>query len=463
MSKINRPNNRESPYIENQFVVTVIDEARAIGLFMRHQWYYALAVILAIAVLIFYFEPLPPSHIRLSKGQPNSSLEVEAKYFKQALEENGIKTELIESKGTLDSLKLLEDKKVDIALSQSGLPIKRSSDIVSLGSLGYQALWFFYVGPQFQGDDISRSFENKKIYINRPGSGTNFMVEKLLKIYQKQRTITFQKIDDLSPQQAVEALKIGKIDGMFLLAGYDSLNVQSLLADPKVQILNFPVAQALSLEIKGVDIVTLPKGVFSLSPPRPTQDIKMVAVATTLFAKKNLHPEIQYLLLESAKERYYQDQNVFDRPGGFPEFTERGVPRSQIAEKFYERGPPLLASNLPHWLASFIEYAWFSLLALFAIVYPLMQFRPSYRKYIYTLYTERLYTKIFDLTSDVEAADSLDEINECIRKTDALYKKVLDLWVPKGCKDAYGSLINAMAILIAQGKERQQILLTPKN
>ena len=134
MSKINRPNNRESPYIENQFVVTVIDEARAIWLFMRHQWYYALAVILAIAVLIFYFEPLPPSHIRLSKGQPNSSLEVEAKYFKQALEENGIKTELIESKGTLDSLKLLEDKKVDIALSQSGLPIKRSSDIVSLGS-----------------------------------------------------------------------------------------------------------------------------------------------------------------------------------------------------------------------------------------------------------------------------------------------------------------------------------------
>ncbi|WP_162786153.1 hypothetical protein [Polynucleobacter necessarius] len=49
---------------------------------------------------------------------------------------------------------------------------------------------------------------------------------------------------------------------------------------------------------------------------------------------------------------------VFDYPaGGFPVFTEKGVPRSDVAVKFYEKGPPSLKQELSHWLASFLDVA----------------------------------------------------------------------------------------------------------
>jgi TRAP-type uncharacterized transport system substrate-binding protein len=453
-----RPNHKDNPYVENTFLLTVLDELRAMLLFIRHQWYYLILILIGIGLVIYYLQPLPPDHIRISKGQSNSSLEVDALNFKKVLEEHGIEAELIESKGTLDSLRLLEEKKVDVALTQSGVPIKKHEHIVSLGTLNYQAFWFFYTGPEVVGDDIFSRFENKRIYVNKVGSGTRFMTDTLFNISDKLRALPIQRVEDLSPKQAVKALKTNQIDGMFLLAGYDSLNIQELLGDPKVHILNFPIAEALAYKIKGVDVVKLPKGIYALSPPRPSQDIKMIAASTTLLARSNLHPEIQYLLLEASKDLYDHTETVFDRPGGFPAFTEKGVKRSKIAEKFYDKGPPLLSNEMPYWLASFLDNAWFSLIAIAAILYPLMQFRPNYRKNIYDLYSERIYNELFDLTAEVEATTTSAELHACLHKVDTLNTKIANLWVPRGSKDSYANLLNAMAVLHALMKQRESDL-----
>ncbi|WP_114636596.1 hypothetical protein [Polynucleobacter necessarius] len=107
------------------------------------------------------------------------------------------------------------------------------------------------------------------------------MADNLLKISGHLEYPPFTMVDTLSPKESVEALKINKIDGMFLIAGYDSLNVKALLADPRVNVLSFPISEALNLQLKSVDIVTLPMGAYSLSPLEPKQDTKMIAVATT--------------------------------------------------------------------------------------------------------------------------------------------------------------------------------------
>jgi TRAP-type uncharacterized transport system substrate-binding protein len=231
--------HHDYPDVEGYFLQSAKDEVHALGLFFRYQWYVAIAVVIGIFLLLQFLKPLPPSEIRISRGQPNSSLEVEALNFQKALEKEGIKVELVPSKGTLDSLELLREKKVDVALTQSGLPIADTEGLVSLGSLGYQAFWYFYTGPEFTSPNVFQLFKDKRISVNQTGSGTRFMVDSLLKISGHLENPPFTMVDTLSPKESVEALKANKIDGMFLIAGYDSLNVKALLADPRVNAVSY--------------------------------------------------------------------------------------------------------------------------------------------------------------------------------------------------------------------------------
>jgi hypothetical protein len=184
----------------------------------------------------------------------------------------------------------------------------------------------------------------------------------------------------------------------------------------------------------------------------------MIAAATTLLVKKDLHPEIQYLLLQASKASYEANDVAFDRHGGFPAFTEKGVPHSEIADKYYEKGPPSLANRVPFWLASFLEYAWITLIALAAVIYPIMQFRPNYRAYIYEMYSDRLYNEIFDVSNKIEDATTLEQIQACFKEIDILNKKVYEVWVPMGMKDTHANMLNAMAVLSSQAKNKEQLI-----
>lgn len=452
---MNKKHHHDYPNVEGYFVQSAKDEMHALSLFFRYQWYVAILVIIGIFLILQYLKPLPPSEIRIARGQPNSSLEVEALNFQKALEKEGVKVELVPSKGTIDSLELLRQKKVDVALTQSGLPISEAEGLVSLGSVGYQAFWYFYTGPEFHDSHVFQLFKDKRISVNQPGSGTRYMVDSLLKISGHLDKPPFTMVDDLSPKAAVEALKARKIDGLFLIAGYDSLNIKALLADPQINVLSFPVAAALNLQLKGVDTVVLPMGAYSLSPLVPKQDIKMIAVSTTIIAEKTLHPDIQYLLLEASRDMNQRNEAVFDFPGGFPAFTEKGVPRSEVAEKFYEKGPPSLKQELPHWLASFLEVAWFAIVAIFAVIYPLFQMIPGYRKTIFEMHASHLYSELFDLNRECDNAKTMAEIDVCIEKVNEINDVILKTWVPKGSKESYGNLLNVLNILVNQSKEKK--------
>ena len=447
--------HNEYPNVEGYFLQSARDELHALVMFFRYQWYVVILIAIGIFLLLQFLKPLPPNEVRIARGQANSSLEIEALNFQKTLEAEGIKVDLVPSKGTLDSLDLLKQKKVDVALAQSGLPISDTEGLVSLGSVGYQAFWYFYTGPEFHGPDIFQLLKNKRIYVNQEGSGTRFMVNSFLSISNRLKNPQFTMVENLSPKAAVEAMKAKQLDGLFLIAGYDSLNVKALLADPQVNVLSFPIAEALNLQLKGVDIVTLPMGAFSLSPLVPKQDTKMVAVATTIIAEKTLHPDIQYQLLEASREMNQRNEVAFDYPGGFPAFTEKGVPRSDIAIKFYDKGPPSLKNQLPHWIASFFDIAWFALVALIAIIYPLVQLVPSYRKTVFEMHASHLYTELFDLNRECDDAKTLAEIDACVEKVNEINEVILKTWVPKGSKDSYGNLLNVLNILVNLSKEKK--------
>jgi TRAP-type uncharacterized transport system substrate-binding protein len=460
-----RPELKENPFIEDsQLWLTIKHELLALLVVIRHQWYLFVCILLGIGVLIYILKPLATDVVRISKGQSGSSLEAAALLFKDALEDNGIEVELVPTNGTIEALKQLEENKVDVAITQTGITVDKDKNIVALGSLGYQAFWYFYSGPEVTGDDLLKNLSNKKIYVGRPGTGTNYLVEKLKKVAedtgskQNGNRISFTSIDNLGFKEAIDELEKGKLDGMFILAGFDSKNIQRLLANKKIHLLNFTIADALSLAIKGVDVVTLPKASFTISPPNPPQDIKMIAVGTAVLINRDVHPEVQYLILETARQDYDMNEVVFDRPGGFPAFTDKSVKHSKIADKYYVNGPPSLVGEVPHWIASFLDNAWFSLIAIAAILYPLMQFRPDSRIRIYELYENRMYTELFDLNTDVSAAKTLDEMAHLTIRYKEIASKVENIWAPMGAKSDFANLMNMTSVVHNHIKDKIETL-----
>jgi TRAP-type uncharacterized transport system substrate-binding protein len=448
---------RGNPYVEQYLWLSIKDEFKALLLLLRYQWYMVALFLIGIVALIQHLQPIPPRTVSMAQGQPNSTLEVLGKQYQDYFANHGVTLKLVESRGAIENLDLLKQGKVDIALSQGGAPIDANTGIVTLGSVGYQPLWLFYTGPEFKGNDFFKFLEGKQVYVGVPGSGTRIMTDALLNQAGQLSNPAFKLRDDMSARESVQALKEKKIDAMFLLAGYESGNAQALLQDKDVQIMNFPIAHAIAKHMGFAEVVTLPRGALRFSPPRPTEDLQMVATTTTLLAHQDLHPAIQHLLLRATRDAQQKRADFFSRPGGFPAFIDLATPRSSVAEKYYAKGPPLLDGYLPHWLASFFDTAWFTLATIFAILYPLFRMIPGYRKVLFEIVASSVYQTIFYLEIELYKAANAAEIRVCLEKIEKLNLKIREMWVPKGAKEAYSFVVNSMEILLKRGHERAKV------
>jgi len=442
-----------NPKVESYLWGSFKDELRALKLFLRYQWYLILILVIGLSLVADRLNPLPPSKLRIATGQPNSTLEVLGKKFQVRLEKNGIDVELVPSKGAADSLEFLKAGLVDVALSQGGLDTAQNSGRLSLGSIGYQPLWLFYTGPVFLGEDISDFLRGKRIYIGVPGSGTRIMVEALLKELGLDDWPEFSSEGEINASAGVDALLSKNLDAVFLVGGFESGNIQTLLEEPQVNIMNFKVAEALTRRLTYLELVRVPRGSVSLSPPRPQEDVNMAASTTTLLIRQDLHHSIQNLILSISKEIYANESYFFDRPGGFPAFVDKQTPRSPIAEKFYSRGPPLLTGYVPYWLASYIDLAWFNLTLIF-FIYPILRLIPGYRRYVFKVFSSDLYGQIFNLEKVLVAATSEDGLRSLRERLVLLDKTIRNMWTPRGTKEAYTHLFNAHELLVRRANAR---------
>ena len=109
---------------------------------------------------------------------------------------------------------------------------------------------------------------------------------------------------------------------------------------------------------------------------------------------------------------------------------------------------------MPYWLASFIDLAWFSLLTLFLVIYPIFRMLPAYRKYIFDVLATELYFEIYHIDQDLYRAHSADALAALRPKIAAISHKVQTVWTPMGTKESYNFVVAALARLIRRVNER---------
>jgi TRAP-type uncharacterized transport system substrate-binding protein len=373
---------------------TVADEFKKGFDVLKEIWPLIVLLLLALAILIWFAKPAPPNKVIMATGT-GGSYKILGEKYREYFARKGINLKLVETHGSKENLQHLIDRKdpIQAAFVQGGMIGADSvSGVESLGSIDYEPVWIFYRKNTFnESMHLSdRDIAKLKINIGPVGSGTRMQALNIFKLNGLNSNAP--NLLGLSNADGVEALERGAIDAIILVDGFDSLNVQKLIKNPDIKLASFVRADAYTRLMPFFEELTVPMGGFDLGKNIPDRPIQLISTTTNLLIDSRLHPAIQVLFLEAAKE-INGNKTYFSKAGEFPVYMNTEAPLSDEAKFFYEKGTPTLMKYLPFWLAEFLERMFFLLLPFAAFAYPVIKSIPSYRtnlakKQINSIYKE---------------------------------------------------------------------------
>ena len=393
------------------------------------------AVVAAVAVAlvamfwaISVLNPLPSRTVTMTTGSEGGAYHELGKRYRETLARSGVELRLLPSEGGIENLRRLSDPRsgVSVGFAQGGATgDSERKDLVSLGTVSYEPLWFFYRGRN-PGTKLE-GLRGKGISIGPEGSGTRILAITLLAANGIDRDAA--RFHPLSPHDAGEQLLSGRIDAALMVASWESPVVRRLLASKDVKLASFPRADAYTALYPYLNKVTVPAGVGDLAGDRPPADAVLLAPKASLVVRKDLHPAIQYLLLDAAAQ-IHSGAGIFQKAGQFPAAEPGDLPLSDAAQQFHKTGRPFLQRYLPFWAAVFLGGLILLLIPVVGAIYPLFRVAPALYGWGMRRRIFRLYGELKFLERDLERSDSATGAGDLVDHLDRLEDRANHIQVP---------------------------------
>ena len=345
--------------------------------------------------------PFPPHTVTMVTGPEGSAFHEFGARYREVLRRAGIDLRVIRTEGGVENLERLRDPAsgVEVAFLESGLTTReKSPDLVSLGTVSLEPLWSFFRG-QLHGEGARTKLKGKRISIEPKGSATRVLARRLLALNGIAETSVV--LLGLPPEPSAESLLRGKIDGAVMLTSWQSPVVRRLLVASGIVLESYPRADAYVALFPSLYKVILPTGVADLARNIPPKDVALLAVEASLVVRKDLHPALQYLLLEAAAE-IHGGPEIFHKAGRFPAAEAVNLPLSAPAREFYHSGLPFVYRVFPLWFAGLAERLLILLIPLLVVVFPLVRFLPGIYQYLIEHRIYRLYGELKALETELE-------------------------------------------------------------
>jgi len=139
--------------------------------------------------------------------------------------------------------------------------------------------------------------------------------------------------------------------------------------------------------------LVLPQGVIDFEKNIPANDVSLIADTQAVLVRKNLHPELIYLLAQ-AMSKEHGVAGIFQRTGDFPTVTDPEFSVAQIAIDYYKNGPSFLNKYLPGWIVPHVQRLLAVLVAAGAIAYPIFSFSPKLYQWFLQERMRKLYRRL---------------------------------------------------------------------
>ena len=426
---------------------------------LRYEWIYLLTLAIGAALLIFFWEPLPPKTLGIAVGREGTSDGIYGEKLVSFFAKHGVKLEITYTEGGKQPIVVMNrESSIQSALVLGGLYKKHElKNVWSLGSSQYEPLWLFYRGDTYSGEEPVFHFATEGLAIGQPNSGSNTIVREIINTRQ-QGTARSAKLLEWPYLKSVDALLAGEINALTTVDGIDSPIIKKLLSDPQIKIANFALAPALVKFLPQLDLVSIPRGAFMTAPIYPAFDINMVATSLTLVVEKGLHPALQLLFLMAIDHLGDSRDQFFARPDEFPSYKDSNIPLAPIAKQYLAQGAPTSVQHVPFWVASFIDRIWFFILGSLAVLYPLYRLTPNYRTTLGQLKANDAYDMLHAIHQQFAQAQSQEEFDAVMQDFGRLQREIDD-WIPKLNIPAYYALLRPIDHIKKVAAERQAFLL----
>jgi uncharacterized protein len=362
------------------------------------------AFVLAVLYIAYRLvDPLPPRHLAIAAGAAGSGYDNFARQYALILARHGVELEVRNSAGAVENLDLLLDATsgVQAALATFGVTQPRDEDILySLGGIYDAAIFIFYRNAE----PITQfaQFRGKRLSIGVPGTALRSVILQVLKATNASDASTH--LSDLDPTEAIDALIAGEIDVAMFPSPLDGILLQRALA-AEIRLMNVAQAEAIAKTVPGLKHVVLWRGLISLARDIPDSDVDLLASRNRLLVRKDLHPALQYLLLEAMREVHWAP-GPFNRLGEFPAEQPNDLPLSPTAAAFYRSGPTFWQRYTSFWFTSLLNRIVFFVIPVAAMLIPVIGFAPRFFRWLYVRRINRLHRALGNV--ERELAQSVD-------------------------------------------------------
>jgi len=353
----------------------------------------ALVAVTALSWLALeYFVPTPPGTVTIATGGNGTTFQHFGEQYRKRFARAGVNLIVRQTAGALDNLALLKDPNSGVQIGFLTGGLANSGDAPNLSSMGLISdvpFWIF--SPSSESLDGLAQLRGKRIAVGPEGSAARYTAERLLsKANIDKKTATLLPF---AGDAAVEALMDGRADVALLVGGSDAPSVAKLLTNPKLRLMNFSTADALTRVFPDMVKLVLPKGVIEVDPTNPPEDITLVGTTAKVLIRNNLHPAIVQLLAQTMKQEH-EEPGLFQRNGQFPAAEDPEFPVSAIASDYYKNGPSFLARYLPFWMTVYAQRTIAFMLAALAIVFPAFGFAPRLYEWLIRQRMRKLYRRL---------------------------------------------------------------------
>lgn len=332
-------------------------------------------------------------NLRMSAGSKRGTRNELAEFLVERSEPRQLHIELIETSGSVDTLRRVDAGEIDLALVQGGLEMSEKTNVRQLAALYVEPLHLLVREGMY--DAVKNNFgalRGRRINLSTAGSGTNLLAREVLEFGGLRASSSdgspafepstlghdailsrLDKISDSSGdrrQQLIAELP----DAFFLVATMPSLVAKRLAQEAGYRLVSLPFGEAFGLvsveEETGdkdriaqlhLKRIKIPKFTYGVVPPVPSEPCLTIGTRLLLISHKDVPADVVTrvlpLIYEGAIEKLYDLEPLdevlpeYALHKGAIEYRSRNKPivRSEIVntlQRLAAVGGPLLGAAL---------------------------------------------------------------------------------------------------------------------
>jgi TRAP-type uncharacterized transport system substrate-binding protein len=358
------------------------------------------AIVLAVLYVAYrWIDPLPPRHLAIAAGPVASAYDNFARRYARILARDGVVLDIRNSAGAVNDLDLLREASSGVQAGLTTFGVTQPTDagiFYSLGGIFDAVIFAFYRSTE----PVTQfaQFRGKRLSIGMPGTALRSLISQVLKATDAFDAST--RLVDLENVGAIEALIAGEIDLAIFPSELDASLLRRALSISGIRLMNVAQAEAIAKAVPGLKHVVLWRGLISLSHDIPDSNIDLLALRNRVLVRKDLHPALQYLLLEAMRE-VHSVPGPFSHLGEFPAEQPNDLPLSPTAEAFYRSGPTFWQRYASFWLASLLSRIVFFVIPFVAMLIPLIGAAPRVYRWLYVRRIDQLHRALGKLERDL--------------------------------------------------------------